>query len=256
MMNQLTVTKLISTLCLFALLSGCGSIAIKPEHAQHINRIGVISFLGNDFRVYDFGLTIFERRDHKRVDLPKWSLDAVVQNAIKDELTNKSRFSYVPVSKGKDVLQKIHKSVSGNIEEGVNEAYVSLPRFENIAKDLKHLGDTNKIDTWILVYPDRGQSPIVPRELYITGVGAIRELTMVGKKAAIFSQVSVKVVTANSGEEIAWLTADGFENIDIATWETANKLPDSDMPQNTISVIKGMINTQLKGILARMQLTQ
>jgi len=71
MMNQLTVTKLISTLCLFALLSGCGSIAIKPKHAQHINRIGVISFLGNDFRVYDFGLTIFERRDHKRVDLPK-----------------------------------------------------------------------------------------------------------------------------------------------------------------------------------------
>lgn len=32
----------------------CVTAAIKPEHAQSINRSGVISFLKNDFRIYDF----------------------------------------------------------------------------------------------------------------------------------------------------------------------------------------------------------
>lgn len=255
-MKQIKLLELLSIFSVLSLLSACSTVSVKPEHAKNIHRIGVISFLENDFRIYDFGLTIFERRDHKKLDLPEWGLESLVQSTLKDELDSRSSYTYVPISKRKDIKKQIQDSVSESIVEGVGQSFVFEPAYNNIASKLRLLGETNNIDTWILVYPSRGMSPIITRQLFITGVGAIRELMIGAHKAAIFAYFKVDVVTANEAEVIAEFGSMKSEELDVLLWEKANALPDSSVPDSLVNSVKGMVSTQLRESLTEMKLTK
>jgi hypothetical protein len=254
-MNKIKLVKTLLVLSIISLVSACASYSVKPEQAKNIHRIGVISFLENDFRIYDFGLTIFERRDHKKLDLPGWRLESLVQNTVKEELDNHSSYKYVPISKGKAIKKRIQETVSDSIVEGVKQSSLSIPNPKEFASELKLLGEKNKIDTWILVYPARGRSPIVPRELFITGVGAIRELMIGGHYAAIFAEFRVSIVTANNAEVIAELTTSKGEDISVSLWEKANALPGTSAPNSFVKSVKGLVSSELRDLLTEMKVT-
>jgi hypothetical protein len=251
-MNQHKLIKILTTLSLLALLAACGSTAIKPEHAQNIHRVGVISFLGDVFRIYDGGVN---RVEWRRLELPGWNLRAVVQKTIKEELGKNTRISYVSVSAGKDIQAEIYNRVLGDIREDATE-FSTSPKLKHIADDLKLLGEKNKIDTWILIYPAKAYSPILQQNYFTAGAGAIREFTLLGSKAAIFVNLSIDVVTASNAEVIGHTDTADSEEVDIEVWEKADKLPSSDMPENVISDVKRMISTQLKQSLNQMQLSE
>jgi hypothetical protein len=255
-MNQIKLLKILSMFCIFSLLSACSAVSVKPEQAKNIHRIGVISFLENDFRVYDFGLTIFERRDRMKLDLPEWGLESLVESTVKDELESHSSYTYVPISKRKDIKKQIQESVSGSIVENVRENLVFEPEYNDTGSKLRLLGEANNIDTWILVYPSRSASPIVPRKLFITGVGAIRELTLVGHRAATFAYFGMDVVTANEAEVIAETGSRNSEELDVPLWEKVNALPDSSVPDSLVNSVKEMVSAQLREALTEMKLTK
>lgn len=258
-MSLFKLFKTLSVLCIFSLLSACAAVSLKSEHAKNIHRIGVISFLQNDFRVYDFGLTKFERLDHKKLKLPEWDLESLVQNTVKEELDSHSNYTYVPISKGKDIKKEIQDSVSESIVEDViqHPDLSFATKRKDIASELRHLGEKNKIDTWILVYPIKSTSPILQRShYYITGVGAIRELSLIGRTAAIFANLRVDVVTANEAEVIAEFSISNSEDISVSLWETANDLPDSSVPDSFVNSVKGMVSMQLRESLAKMKVTR
>jgi hypothetical protein len=77
-----------------------------------------------------------------------------------------------------------------------------------------------------------------------------------GRKAAIFSELRVDVITADKAEMIAELPTRKSEELSVSSWEKANALPDSSAPDSFVNLIKDMVSSQLKEALVMMKLTE
>lgn len=246
--------RIVALLAVVALLAACAT-TIKPEQASNIKRVGVISFIGDDFRVYDYGFTIFERRDRKRLQKPDWSVQQLVQNAYKAAIDENSGYTYVATRVDRDKLAAAFGAQSGEVWERLDDKdYYSDA--SKISSELKALGASNNVDTWVIVSPLRTTSPIWQRDLYIVGAGVIREVTAVGRKAAVFSNVAVEVVAADSGNVLGSTTNQGSENIDTAVWEKATEATNAADASELLNPLQKVMRTQASTTLKKVGLTR
>ncbi len=246
--------RVLVLLTIVALLAGCAT-TIKPEQASNIKRVGVISLLGDDFRVYDYGLTIFERHDRKRLQKPDWAMQQLVQNVYKTAIGDGSSYTYVATKVDRDQLAAAYGAQSGEVWERLDDKnlYSDASR---ISSELKALGASNKVDTWVIVSPLRTTSPIWQRDLYIVGAGAIREVTTLGRKAAVFSNVAVEVVAADSGAVLGSTTNQGSENIETVTWGQATEAASAADAAGLLGPLTSVMQSQAKTTLAKVGLTR
>lgn len=112
------------------------------------------------------------------------------------------------------------------------------------------------MDTWVVVSPLRTTSPIWQRDLYIVGAGVIREVTALGRKAAVFSNVAVEVVAADSGSLLDSTTNQGSENIETAVWEQATAANGAANAAGLLGPLESVVRTQAKTTLAKVGLTR
>jgi len=239
---------------LVILISGCAMVGpVKEENAKNINHVGVISFLGDDVRIYDYGLTIFERRDRSRIEVPGWKMEKLLQNLVNNELSAHSKFSYVPTSVNRNQLKAVYGKHTDDLWDELDSS-----RVENItliAAELKELGIRYNVDTWLLIFPLRNNSPVLFRDLYVKGIGTVRELTGVGRKTAVFSGITIKVVTAENAQVIGNSVSFLWQEIELALWEQANARPENENLESLGQHVKTMLGNQIKASLNKLQLT-
>jgi hypothetical protein len=200
------------------LMTACAGIGpVKEEQAKNIQRVGVISFMDENFRIYDYGLSIFERRDRNRIEVSGWNLEEMVQHTVRTELQEKSEFTHVATNIKRADLSAAYGSNANDIWDKLDNK--DAPNVKAIDDKLGDLAQQNNVDTWIIVFPLKNNSPVLFRELFVVGLGAVRELTGAGRKAALFSGIDVKVVTAANGDVIGSTFAFDWEMIDESLWE-------------------------------------
>ncbi len=246
--------RVFALLTIIAVLAGCAT-TIKPEQASNIKRIGVISLLGDDFRVYDYGFTIFEKRDRKRLQKSDWTIEQLVQNSYKAAIEDGSNYTYVATKVDRDKLAAAYGAQSGEVWERLDDKslYADANR---ISSELKALGAGNNVDTWVIVSPLRTTSPIWQRDLYIVGTGVIREVTALGRKAAVFSNVAVEVVAADSGAVLGSTTNQGSENIETVVWEQATDSASAAAASGLLGPLHTVVQAQAKTTLAKVGLAR
>ena len=125
-----------------------------------------------------------------------------------------------------------------------------------MSADLVRLGEENNVDTWLIVSPLRNNSPVLFRELFVVGIGTVRETTATGKKGALFSGITVDVVKAADGRKIASQNRFKWENVSLDLWQEAN---DGTAVGNMITfkkAVTAMLNEQLPDALQSLGLVK
>ena len=255
--GERSTARSLGALCIaiaLLVLSGCAT-TISSEQAANIDRIGVIALPGNDFRVYDYGLTVFEKRDRKRIQKPDWALEQMVQDAYKAAIEEGSGYTFVATNVDRDRLVGAYGAQSGEIWERLDDGN-EYANFSRISDELQRLGRENGVDTWVIVAPMRTTSPIWQRELYVVGTGTIREVTLGGRKAAVFSNAAVEVVAAETGSVIGATTNQGFEQIDTGTWTTASESSSAANAQGLLEPLRSVLRDQARITLENVGLIQ
>lgn len=235
-------------------LTGCAVGTIKKSDVAAIQNVGVISLMGDDLRVYDYGLTIFEARDRKRTSAPDWKIGKVISASISSVIKDQTPFNYVDTNINRDVLSAAYGSDGETTWDKLDDN--SKLNLRNVSADLAKLGEENNVDTWLIVSPLRNSSPVLFRDLYVVGIGTVRETTALGRKGAIFSGVTVDVVRVADGRKIASQNRFKWEEASLDLWQEAN---DGTAVGNMVTfkkAVTAMLNEQLPDALQSLGLVQ
>lgn len=235
--------KVFSTLFLALLLSACAATSIKNEDAASIQNVGVISLMGDDLRVYDYGVTIFERRDRKRTTAPDWDIGNTIQQSVSAVIQSQTPYTFVNTNIDRNNFSGAYGNTGDGAWDDLDKD--SSLRLNRVSPELAQLGAENNVDTWIVISPRRNNSPVLFRELFVVGIGTVREATLVGRRAALFSSIQVDVVRAADGRVLGSQGQFKWEETPENLWAEAN---DGSAKGNMITfknAIAAMLNEQL-----------
>lgn len=191
-------------------LTGCATVplSIKPEEAQDIKKVAIVSILEDDFDWTAFDLLVWnwKRGTHK---ISEWGIDASAEKAARQAIGEMSSYSIVDISKARGELLLATKKETNTGRK------LTLP---DAAPLLQALGKKYHIDTLIVISKGKLQHfPLTGRTVAIGGNGIAKEMTMRNLGAgriALYSTVTVdvysvktlKIIASNQG--FRWIHVD------------------------------------------------
>ena len=250
--SRVRMPKLLLSIACVLSLSACATGSIKEQDVAEIRNVGVISLMGDDLRVYDYGITIFEARDRKRTTAPDWEIGNIISNSISSSIKEQTTFNYVDTSIDRDQLSAAYGRDGADTWDNLDKN--SNLKLQNVSAELANLGVENNVDTWLIVSPKRNNSPVLFRELFVVGIGTVRELTAAGRKGAIFSGITVDAVRAADGRRLASQSLFDWEDTSVELWQEANDNTASGNMVTFRNAITAMLNEQLPAAIQSMGL--
>jgi hypothetical protein len=180
-------------------LTGCATVplSIKPEEAQDIKKVAIVSILEDDFDWIAFDLLVWnwKRGTHK---ISEWGIDASAEKAARQAIGEMSHYSIIDISKARGELLLATKK-----EQNMGRK-LTLPDATPL---LQALGKKYHIDALIVISRGKSQHfPLTGRTVAIGGNGIAKEMTMrnLGTgRIALYSTVTVDVYSVNTLKIIA-----------------------------------------------------
>jgi hypothetical protein len=211
-------------------------LSIKPEEAQDIKKIAVVSILEDDFEWIDCALLRWNWKGgtHK---ISEWGIDASAEMAARQAIGEMSSYSIVDISKARGELLLATKKETNMGRK------LTLP---DAAPLLQYLGKKYHIDALIVISKGKLQHfPLTGRAVVIDGNGIAKEMTMKNLGAgriALYSTVTVDVYNVNTLKIIASNQGFRWIHVDQALFDecVAGKGPTWDKGLKT--TVANMVN--------------
>lgn len=193
------------------LLCGCATVpnSIPPEQAQSITKVGVVSLIGDEFGVMEYGLSVFQNKSARQSVAP-WGLDAAVEEALKG-LGAMASYPVVSLATARgDLLALTHVN-----SEGARK--LRLPKRTTILRGLR---DAYGVDALLVVSCGAAQHmPLANgnRLVVCRGTGVTREVALLGlggNRNVLHSTVAVDVYSTTSSELLARSEAFRWVHVD------------------------------------------
>lgn len=227
--------------------AGCATLTIQPEQLGTIQRIGVISLVGNELCTRYVGTTVFTSK-RAVSDVTDWNLDENIQQIIKEAITSDSQFTYVDLNIDSNTVMKIYGSEkAGCTKVGDDINYIK----EEIADIKVRYG----VDTIILVVESWATSDYITGRsglLYGYGLHQSSFLGITDTITHIFARVIV--VDTNNFETLAEGLIHKYEEVDNEYWNLDFKKIPLEKRQFIERSIKRQVQTELIRILKKMHL--
>ena len=184
---------------LAVLLTGCATVplSLKPEQAQAIRKVAVVSVLGDEFDWKDWALLVWnnQRGTHQ---VAEWGIDASAEQAARRAIGEMSSYSIANVPELRGELLSVTKEEIGRGRR------LKEP---DAAPLLRRLGEKYGVDALVVISRGKLQRfPFSNRSVWVAGNGIAREMTMANLGAgriALYSTVTVDVYSAKPPKIIA-----------------------------------------------------
>lgn len=218
--NLLAAFRRVTAVLLLLVAAGSAAPALAQDDApQSVQRIGVVSILGD--LLYDdrVGLTVFGNK-LQRHDVSEWGLDDAWEDKIEAALPGAVEAEIVPLAIDRAILRVAYPSAE---DEGGWLAQYRAPKFKRITQALQTIATENDLDTIILLASDA--IDLAGTNQYLESFGAYRS----GKRGpAWFYIVSqVHLIDGATGEptKSKWLETAKREKTQFGRWPS-ERVPD------------------------------
>jgi hypothetical protein len=182
-----------SMMIVFAVV-GCAPAPLKPEDIAHINRVGVVSLVGNRLVRQHVDLAFSAGID--RIDISNWGIDQHVEEIAIRTIETQGKMSAVSLAADRPDLFNIYGP------RALSEAG-SYPNLKRVRDELVAIGAREHIDAFVLVVE---QSPKgFPQREQIQGLSFFsRSDPFLAGDVRLFLLADVWVVDARSITRLAW----------------------------------------------------
>lgn len=187
-MNLKRVTTIISVI---VVLAGC-TLAATPlnnEQISNIEKIGIVSFVGNEFSYATLGFTVFGNSENlveqEYIDFDK-EVTRVLKSTIDTKLNNPNKIDVIDVEFDRSALLASYK------ENGIYKKF----KIEFVANELAQIAKANNLNYLLVV--TRGYSAIDNGAGYMGGIGISRTSAMKEGLLTIHNYLDYKVFDAST----------------------------------------------------------
>jgi hypothetical protein len=230
----------------FLLISGCAALQpIDPEKLTAIQRIGVISLLGDEMQIKKVGTTVFNNVE-KYEKVGDWKIDEYVKSVVRGEIVDNSRFVYVELTADQQALRQTYFE-----KERIKKAADA----ESVKDEMKQIAHTDSIDTLVLVLRMATGDPFSDTNQYVYGYGLYHRSFLSYEQTGVYGRMLVVVQDVKTMEEMRRRGVVAKKVVDNAYWtEEFARLP-AGKQQYIEKTIKEEIGSSLKLGLNRLGLT-
>jgi len=238
---QLRYLASLSSLVFMLLLSGCATMgadkmAIKPQGTK----VAVVSLMGNQMHIQHVGTTVFtnQKRD---VDVEPWGIDQQIEDKANALISASNKFSVVKAQLA-DYRQQF-----GSLEQNFWTGNRKYPRQAEAIKALAAASDAELV---VMITPAEYGDVFFSTNQQVSGYGIYQRSFLFSNNAINFMTMTVHVVDANTGEEIAtassYLSSKRLEK-DWIEGESLPLTPDNEMLTKAalLELSQGLLAKQL-----------
>lgn len=244
--------SLMFALMLSALLTGCATVprAVRPDQAQTIKKVAVVSILGDDFGISKFGFTIFQG-SYTAAQAPEWRMDACAEQAARQDIQSLSSYAVADISEARNEV------LAATAKDGNSGRRMKEPDCSSLLKSFKA-----KYGVDALIVISHGKSeffPLTTRTVAVSGNGIAREIEMVGLGAgriALHSTVTVDIYDTQSEKILASNHGYRWIHVDEALWNACVQEVQLAKIGGLGSTVTNMIAATVCDALRRLALTR
>jgi hypothetical protein len=222
----------------FFLVCACAPMTIKPDQLREINKVGVISLIGDKIHLKHVGTTIFTNSDtYQQVE--GWEIDKFVVDLVKKRLATKSTLECVGLPDEIYGLDKMRK-----LKE--NTAYYDSD-LEAAKNEFRTIANRHGIDTFIVV--TKYQFDVTGSGLFVSGYSLYKRSFLLLKEAKILISAQLKVMDAKSIELLATRPLVSWQKVDSDYWkESIASLSGTELSYLE-SAIKNMLEEKVVSVI-------
>ncbi|MEP4891694.1 MAG: hypothetical protein ABJV04_16855 [Aliiglaciecola sp.] len=187
-MNLKRITTFIS---IVVVLAGCtlAAIPLKNEQIREIKKIGIVSFVGNEFSYANLGFTVFGNSENlveqEYIDFDK-EVTKVLKSTIQTKLNNPTKIDVVDVEFDSSALLGSYK------ENGKYRKF----KIELVANELAQIAKANNLNYLLVV--TRGYNAIDNGAGFMGGIGISRTSAMKEGQLTIHNYLDYKLFDAST----------------------------------------------------------
>ena len=180
-------------------LTGCATLplSVKPEEAQDIKKVAVVSIIGDDFDWIDWALLRWNWKygTHK---VTEWGVDASAEQAARETIKELTNCSIVDIPEIRGKLLALTK------EETNKGRKLTMPDAISL---LGTFGNIYGVDALIIISKGKLQHfPLTGRTVVVDGNGIAKEITIINLgpgRIALYSTVTIDVYSTKTSKIIA-----------------------------------------------------
>jgi hypothetical protein len=188
-----------STSALHTIRKTSGNVyPVTQESISKVNRIAVLSMLGDKIELKHLGTTVFNNKlIYQSVE---WKVDHFLKEIIENEIVSQTKYQIVNLIFDKEKLSKKEKENTYDSENGL--PYVNFD-FKDIEGYLREVSGASHFDTLILV--TRGITEIPGTPQYVEGYSYFTRsfLSALQAQPELFVVLNIQLVDMKSIQEIA-----------------------------------------------------
>lgn len=219
---------------LVASLVACGPKRIPKENLEKMNRVAVLSLMGDRIEFIQIGTTVFN--NVKKYHLVKeWMIDDYIEGLIKDELAKNQQFKISNVEFDREKMNDTYK-VATRLHGDHN--------IGKVKEYLQELASSNKVDTLFLVAHE--SMDLENPDRTVQGY-TLYNRSLFGKKITtkIYLTLLVEVVDLRTTESVVRRYIFTKKDIDNSYWQEEIK----DLTEDQVLFIKKVIFDNLREVI-------
>lgn len=228
-------------LAMAVFLSGCAIHQIDDQKLALINRVGVISLLGDRACLSSMG-TVLGSWEYHTASVESWDIDRHIEGLVEQEIRQGTRFRFVPVS-NRDVdffrlyLDKELCAIAAK--------FFDYPKYDLalIADPISKIMAAQKLDALVLVLAAPTETDVITsRSNTIVNYG-LHHNSFIGLRQTItYASIRMIVVGRDEAEELSQVSLIDWENMDNDYWEKGFE----NLSTEELKVIEASIKEALK----------
>jgi hypothetical protein len=228
------------------LIPGCASLQpIDRERLNAMERIGVISLLGDEMQIKKVGTTVFNNVE-KYEQVGDWKIDEFVKGVVRDEIITNGRLTYVELAGDQQELRQKYFE---------RERADKIANPDSVKNELKQIADAASVDTLVLVVRMATGDPFSDTNQYVYGYGLYHRSFFMYDQTGVFGRALIVVKDAKTMEELRKRGVPSKRVVDDSYWTLEFAQLPLEKRQYIENTIKDEMKASLKIQLNRLGLT-